>query len=146
MELGTPLVGLACLLALGCGGGGGNNGNLDFPSGGGGGKRPPSPYHAELIPPGTGWFCFSRPNTKDGKPFSFCSRQAATCATIHDEDAQKYSGVTPCEPVSTAWCHTFVTSKGKETPVCVPTESECVEEVDLFLNGKTPSSLCRTEP
>ena len=148
MEHRIPFVGLACVFALGCGGGGGNNGNLDFPTGGGGGggKRPPSPYHAELIPPGTGWFCFSRPNEKDGKPFSFCSRQAPICASLHDEDAQKYSGVTPCEPVTTAWCHTYRTSQGKDMPVCVPTEAECVEEVDLFLHGKTPSSLCRTEP
>ncbi len=121
------------------------------PIGGGGGaakgKRPPEPYHAELIPPGNGWFCFSRPDTNNSsKPFSYCARQASMCETLHGEDAQKYAGVTPCVAVTQAWCHTYHSNNGKDLPVCVPTEAECVEEVDLFLNGKTPSSLCRIEP
>ncbi len=140
MQSSTLFVSVVTVLTLGCGGGGGGGSNV-----GGAGRRPPSPYRAELIPPGTGWFCFSRPN-EYGKPFSFCSRENSICMTLHDQDMQKYQGVTGCEPVTTAWCHTYTSSGGKDLPVCVPTEAECVEETDLFLNGKTPSSLCRTEP
>lgn len=141
---GLGLMGGCLLLGLaGCGGGGGGGNSLDLPASGG--RRPPSPYHAEVIPPGTGWFCFSRPNERDGKPFSYCGRKLEICNSLHDEDMAKYAGVTPCEPFERAFCHTYTSKDGRVLPVCVPTETECTEEVDLFLHGKTPSSVCKIE-
>ena len=105
-------------------------------------KGTPQAYRPELIAPGSGWFCWSRPH-KDGQPFSNCSRTLESCEAMQAKEAQSYQGVSTCASFPKAWCHIWGPSA---QPVCVPTEGECTHEVEQFLKGGTPTSVCKEEP
>jgi hypothetical protein len=81
------------------------------------------PSTADVIPPGSGWFCYHTGDTGADR----CERTAAACeATRKSTDAAQNPKTTRCAARKTAFCLVATMKKtGSATPLCFPTQENC---------------------